>query len=59
MLPDQIDIPAAWFGADLVGKSEIWNYKLQDEEIDEIIAAANKFCASGEELGKKIGRAHV
>jgi len=52
VLPDQIDTPAAWVGADLVGKSEMWHYKLQDEEIDEIIAAANKFCSSGEDLGK-------
>ena len=52
MLPDHIEIPAAWFGADLVNQSDIWHYTLQDEEIDELINAANKFCASGEELGK-------
>ena len=52
MLPEHINIPAAWFGADLANKSDIWHYKLQDEEIGELITAANKFCASGEELGK-------
>ena len=52
MLPGHIDIPAAWFGEDLVSKPNIWHYTLQDAEIDELITAANKFCASGEELGK-------
>ena len=52
MLPEHINIPAAWFGAELASKSDIWHYKLQDEEIGELITAANKFCASGEELGK-------
>ena len=52
MLPGHIDIPAAWFGEDLVGKPNIWHYTLQDAEIDELITAANKFRASGEELGK-------
>ena len=52
MLPDQIEIPAAWFGEDLVSKPNIWHYTLQDAEIDELITAANKFCALGEELGK-------
>ena len=52
MLPDHIEIPAAWFGEDLAKKSDIWHYTLQDAEIDELITAANKFCNSGEELGK-------
>ncbi len=52
MLPDQIEIPAAWFGADLVNKPDIWHYTLDDAEISDLITAANKFRASGEELGK-------
>ena len=52
MLPNQIDIPAAWYGADLSSKSDAWHYTLQDEEINELITAANKFCASGKKLGK-------
>ena len=52
MLPDHIEIPAAWFGEDLANKSDVWHYTLLDEEIDELITAAYKFCASGEELGK-------
>ena len=52
MLPGHINIPAAWFGADLKNKSDIWHYKLQDKEIGELITAAKRFCASGEELGK-------
>ena len=52
MLPDHIEIPAAWFGGDLAKKSDIWHYTLQDAEVDELISAANKFCTSGEELGK-------
>ena len=52
MLPRHIDIPAAWFGADLASKPDTWHHTLRDEEIDELIAAANEFSASGEELGK-------
>ena len=52
MLPSRIDIPAAWFGEELAKKPNIWHYTLQDEEIHELISAAIKFCASGEELGK-------
>ena len=52
MLPGHIDIPAAWFGSELAKQPDIWHYTLQDEEIHELISAANKFCASGEELGK-------
>ena len=52
MLPSHIDIPAAWFGAELAKKSDVWHYTLQSEEIDELISAANKFCRTGVELGK-------
>ncbi len=52
MLPSHIDIPAAWFGAELAKKSDVWHYTLQSEEIKELISAANKFCATGAELGK-------
>ena len=52
MLPSPINIPAAWFGGELANQPDIWRYTLQDEEIYELISAASKFCASGEELGK-------
>ena len=52
MLPSPIKIPAAWFGGELAKKPDIWHYTLKDEEIHELISAARKFCASGEELGK-------
>jgi len=52
VLPDHIKIPAAWFGEDLAQKPDIWHYTLKHEEIEELITAADKFCASGEELGK-------
>ena len=52
MLPSPINIPSAWFGVEMAKKSDIWHYTLQNEDIQELISAANKFCASGEELGK-------
>ncbi len=52
ILPSPINIPAAWFGGELAKQPDIWHYTLQDEEIHELISAASKFCASGEELGK-------
>ena len=50
MLPGHVDIPAAWFGSELAKQPDIWHYTLHDEEIHELISAASKFCASGEEL---------
>ena len=50
VLPSPINIPAAWFGGELAKQPDIWHYTLQDEEIHELISAASKFCASGEEL---------
>ena len=52
MLPEHINIPAAWFGADLANKSDIWHYKLQDEEIGELIIAAKKFVHLEKNWGK-------
>ena len=52
MLPSPINIPAAWFGGELAKQPDLWRYTLQDDEIQELISAASKFCASGEELGK-------
>ena len=52
MLPDQIEIPAAWFGEDLASKPNIWHYTLQDAEIDELITAANKFLPQEKNLGR-------
>ena len=51
-IPTMIDISAAWYGADLRNKSELWSYHLSSEEISELENAASNFIKSDEPLGK-------
>ena len=51
-IPTMIDISAAWYGADLRNKSELWSYQLSCEEISELENAAANFIKSDEPLGK-------
>ena len=52
MLPDHIEIPAAWFGGDLAKKSDIWHYTLQNAEVDELISAQINFASQEKSLGR-------
>ena len=51
-IPTRIDVSAAWYGADLRNKSELWSYHLSSEEISELENAASNFIKSDEPLGK-------
>ncbi len=51
-LPERIDRPSAWIGAELAGAPEQWQHRLTADEIDELEAAAHKFMASGRSLSE-------
>ena len=51
-LPEQIDIPAAWVGADLSLRQNLWHHDLEPIEINELIDSANNFLSTGMKIGE-------
>ncbi|MEK9718834.1 MAG: TauD/TfdA family dioxygenase, partial [Candidatus Puniceispirillum sp.] len=49
--PSHIDITAAWYGADLATRPELWVYDLSVADIAALEAAAHSFRQTGMPLG--------
>ena len=49
--PNMIDIPAAWYGKDMLKDTSSWMYSLTPADIAELEAAAKSFKDSGKPLG--------
>lgn len=49
--PKQIDIPAAWIGADMAAHTERWIVRLTPAEIAEIEGAARSYLAATKDIG--------
>ena len=45
------DLPAAWYGKDIIEKSELWLHELTSNEINELENAAKTFSKSDLPLG--------
>ena len=51
-LPEQIEGPAAWTGADMQGREDVWLYHLSTEEIADIEAAARHYLSLCRDIGE-------
>ncbi len=51
MLPNHIDIPAAWYGRDISEKPELWIYEFSPNEINELENAVKAFTKTDLPLG--------
>ena len=51
-LPEKIEGPAAWTGAYMQGREDVWLYHLSTEEIADIEAAARNYLSLGRDIGE-------
>ena len=51
-LPEKIEGPAAWIGADMQSKQDVWLYHLSPTEIADIEAAARHYLSLGRDIGE-------
>ena len=51
-IPDHIDGPAAWRGADMAAQPDRWLIKLTPEDIADLLQAAQHFLDSGKNIGE-------
>lgn len=51
-LPERLDIPAAWIGADMRQAPDRWRWRLSDEEVAELTDAARTFLANYGDAGR-------
>jgi len=51
-LPDPLNGPAAWRGAELAQRPETWVHPLREAEIAELEAAARQFLSLGRDIGE-------
>jgi len=51
-LPERIDRPSAWTAATMRDTPDAWLYRLGEDEVAELEAAANHFLALGIDLGR-------
>ena len=51
-LPETLTGPAAWVGADLQDRPDLWLYQLTEADIDELEAAAEHYLSLGRDIGE-------